>query len=140
MPICSHGYVVFFSEHTLLCNIDISWSQFQTLYQSCALQVRALSELRTQLVLALHASPPADARIAELSIRTLTRHVTLFGKFFRRLQQLEASRFVQLPLSSELVLWYWNTVVEATGGPVEYIEGKWTMLYILILSYDLHGG
>ena len=123
-----------------MVNHSYLYRQFQTLYQSCALQVRALSELRTRLVLALHASPPADARVAELSIRSLTRHVTLFGKFFRRLQQLDSVRFVQLPLSGDLVLWYWNTVVEATGGPVEYIEGKLIVELVLMQPHNLHGG
>ena len=88
------------------------------------MQAQALCELRTRLVLALHASPPADTRTAEISINTLTRHIMLFGKFFRRLQQLDPVHFVQLPMSGDLILWYWDKVVEATGAPPDYIEGK----------------
>ena len=62
-------------------------------------------------------------------MRALTRHVTLFGKLFRRLQQLEAQPFVQLAGSGELILWFWNKVIEATGGPAEYIQGKVTEAY-----------
>lgn len=100
--------------------------QFQTLFQNCAVQAQALCELRTQLVIALYTAPPepSAARTVELSVRTLTRHVVLFAKFFRRLQQLEAPHFVQLPMSGDLILWYWNKVVEATGGPGEYIQGR----------------
>ena len=87
------------------------------------MQTQALCELRTRLVLALRTTPSADPHVTEHSLRTLTRHITLFGKYFRRLQQLEPPRFVQLPLSGDLILWYWNKVVEATGGPHEYIEG-----------------
>ena len=99
------------------------------MFQNCTVQAKSLCELRTQLVVALVTgtipAPVGDAaRVAELSMRTLTRHVLLFAKFFRRLQQLDASRFVLLPSSGELILWYWNKVVEATGGPAEYIQGS----------------
>jgi hypothetical protein len=53
-------------------------------------------ELRTNLVLALRASGASDC-LTLLSIDRLTRHVRVFGKFFRRLQQLKPDRFVQLP-------------------------------------------
>lgn len=47
----------------------------------------------------------------------------LFGKFFRRLQQLEVQRFVALPNCGDLILYYWTKVVQATSGPSDYIEG-----------------
>ncbi|KAJ3559178.1 hypothetical protein NM688_g492 [Phlebia brevispora] len=107
---------------------------FETLFQNCAVQAQALFDLRTQLVVALRSgavqAPSGEAaRLTELSIRTLTRHVVLFAKFFRRLQQLDATRFVLLPMSSDLILWYWNKVVEATGGPAEYIEDSPTAVF-----------
>ncbi|KAF7790859.1 hypothetical protein EIP86_001817 [Pleurotus ostreatoroseus] len=78
-------------------------------------------------------APVGDAaRVAELSMRTLTRHVLLFAKFFRRLQQLDASRFVLLPSSGELILWYWNKVVEATGGPAEYIQAVFPTRFLVL--------
>ena len=61
---------------------------------------------------------------ADWRIDSTTRHVTLFGRFFRRLQQLDAQHFVKLPGSGDLILWYWNKVFEATGGPEEYIAGR----------------
>lgn len=114
--------------------ILIPTSQFQTLFQNSAIQAQSLCELRTQLVAALLSgaipTPTGDAaRVTELSIRTLTRHVVLFAKFFRRLQQLDAAQFVLLPTSSELILWYWNKVVEATGGPTTNIQGLTMMTY-----------
>ncbi|OCH87913.1 ARM repeat-containing protein [Obba rivulosa] len=92
----------------------------QELFQNSAVQFQALSELRIDLVIALKSSPSSP--VAERSIDLLTRHVRLFGKFFRRLQQLAVNRFVALPLCSDLVLYYWSKVVQATNGPTEYIE------------------
>jgi hypothetical protein len=61
---------------------------------------------------------------ARRSIDILTRHIRHFGKFFRRLQQLSQSRFVELPMCGEMILFYWSQVDEATRGPPELIAGK----------------
>lgn len=58
------------------------------------------------------------------SVDILTRHIRLFGKFFRRLQQLSPIRFSKLSMCNDLILFYWSQVVEATGGPPEQIAGK----------------
>lgn len=58
------------------------------------------------------------------SIDVLNRHIRLFGKFFRRLQQLSHVQFSALPMCSDLILFYWSQVVEATGGPPNLIAGK----------------
>jgi len=57
---------------------------------------------------------PASDPITTLSIDRLTRHIRVFGKFFRRLQQLDAAKFVELPGCNDMVLYYWSKVVEAT--------------------------
>lgn len=78
------------------------------------MQLRALSELRISLVLAVRTMSASDP-ITTLSIDRLTRHIRDFGKFFRRLQQLDAANFVQLPGCNDMVLYYWSKVVEATN-------------------------
>jgi len=75
-----------------------------------------LIELRINLVIALRSLPTVDA-ITRRSIDQLTRHVRLFGKFFRRLQQLSVVRFVTLPTCSDLVLYYWSKIVQAASTP-----------------------
>ncbi|KAJ6545112.1 armadillo-type protein [Mycena vulgaris] len=48
------------------------------------------------------------------SVDVLTRHIYLFGKFFRRLQELSSPRFAALDSCATLVAYYWKKVVEAT--------------------------
>lgn len=62
--------------------------------------------------------------LARKSLEVLTNHVRTYGKYFRRLEQLDPSRFVELPQCGDLVLFYWSQVVDATGGPMELVEGK----------------
>jgi hypothetical protein len=86
-----------------------------------------LTELRIDLVLALRSSATSPDAIALRSIDLLTRHVRLFGKFFRRLQQLAILPFVALPTCSDLVLYYWSKVVQATNGPPDMIAGVYQL-------------
>lgn len=98
--------------------------QILQLFQNCAAQLQTICQLRISLIEALHSSSvPANA-IVENSVATLTRHIRLFGKFFRRIQQLDVPRFISLPGCGELILFYWSKVVQATNGPAEYIEGQ----------------
>jgi hypothetical protein len=82
-------------------------------------------ESRTDLLMALRASNSPPDQVARRSIDQLTRHVRLFGKFFRRLQQINVARFVGLPMCDDLVLYYWSKVVQATSGPAEFVMGMW---------------
>ncbi|RDB22808.1 Importin-11 [Hypsizygus marmoreus] len=98
----------------------------QELFQNSAVQLKALTELRTNIVMSLgQRLDPQSHR----SIDMLTRHVRVFGKFFRRLQQLGQSRFVALPMCSELIMFYWSKVVEATSGPSELISDSNDAVY-----------
>ena len=58
---------------------------------------------------------PTSDPITTLSIDRLTRHIRVFGKFFRRLQQLDSEKFVELPACNDMVLYYWSKVIEATN-------------------------
>ncbi len=100
------------------------------------MQLQNLSELRINLVLALRSGTVPATPNTELTIKNLTRHIFLFGKFFRRLQQLDVARFVTLPISSDLILYYWNKVVQATNSPREYTEGK-DGFYVALENYML---
>lgn len=106
--------------HWDLRNTD-SCTQTEQLFQASAVQLQTLSELRINLVLALQ-SATTDV-VGQRSIDILTRHVRLFGKLFRQMQQKHASRFVSLPLCGDLVLYYWSKVVQASSAPQEYITG-----------------
>ena len=114
--------------------------QFVELFRNSAIHLQAICELRTNIVLALRTGAATATPVAERSIITLTRHIRLFGKFFRRLQQLDAVRFVKLPSCSELVLYYWNKVVQATNSPRDYAEGAFpyhTRPLLNLTSYDI---
>ncbi|KAG0701790.1 hypothetical protein DFH29DRAFT_999976 [Suillus ampliporus] len=94
---------------------------FLQLFQSSTGQLKILSELRINIVLALRGSGASD-RLTLLSVDRLTRHVRIFGKKFHRLQQLEPAKFVKLPTGNKIVLYYWDRVVQAINGPPELIQ------------------
>ncbi|KZT71615.1 ARM repeat-containing protein [Daedalea quercina L-15889] len=99
----------------------------QQLFQASAIQLQVLSELRVNLMLALQTAPTNQIGIR--SVDTLTRHVRLFGKLFRRMQQLSTSRFVTLPLCSDLVLYYWSKVVQASNASADAIADTSTAIF-----------
>ncbi|KAH7931251.1 ARM repeat-containing protein [Leucogyrophana mollusca] len=101
---------------------------FQQLFQSSAAQLKTISELRVNLLLALQSSP-ASSPIVDKSVDQLTRHVRLFGKFFRRLQQIDSAKFVKLPTCNDLILYYWSKVVQATNGQSDYIQDSSTAVF-----------
>jgi hypothetical protein len=79
----------------------------------------------------LIAAGPLDASGSESTRRTvitLTKHLRVFGKFFRRLQQLSSERFASLPLSNELVLFYWSEIVDSTNYPHHVVSGQYFSL------------
>ena len=96
--------------------------QIHEFFQSSVLQLKALSELRINLVLALQGRLESDAAVNRC-ITTLNRHVYLFGKLFRRLQLPDAPQFIKLPLCDDLVYYLWSKVVQSTEFPAGYIEG-----------------
>ncbi|KAH8106154.1 ARM repeat-containing protein [Cristinia sonorae] len=107
-------------------NVD-QW--LHNLFRSTVDQLRRLVEKRANIVIALQTASSAWDPIATQTITYLTRHIFGFGKFYRRLLQLDAARFVTLPLSTDLVLYYWNKVVQATQSPSGYIADSPTAVY-----------
>ena len=63
------------------------------------------------------------------SLLRLTKHVRLFGKYFRRTQMFSTARFVHLPESRQLVMFYWGKVVAATQAPGQAIADSDEALY-----------
>jgi hypothetical protein len=98
--------------------------QLEELFQNSAIQLKTLTELRISLIFALRSSDTPPDPVAQNTIDLLTRHIRLFGKFFRRLQQLSVARFVALPMCRDLVLYYWDKIVQATNGPPALISGN----------------
>ena len=103
---------------------DLRYLQLRELFQNSAIQLKNLTELRTSVVMSLTQSGLALDSSTCRSVNILTRHIRHFGKFFRRLQQLSQSRFVELPMCGEMILFYWSQVDEATRGPSELINGE----------------
>ena len=117
--ILDHGYA-----STLLLRISLTHIllvKVEQLFQASAVQLQTLSELRINLMFALQSAP--TNQIGARSIDILTRHVRLFGKLFRRMQELSHPKFVALPLCGDLVLYYWSKVVQASSAPAEAIAG-----------------
>lgn len=89
-------------------------------------QFRNLFELRTKLLATVQTSRVTLDLIGRKSVESLTKHVLTFGKFFRRLQQPAIPRFVALPCCSDLVLYYWQIVVDANSAPAGYTDGAFS--------------
>ena len=101
-------------------------------FQASAGQLQALSELYINLGAALLGTE-LDINTRR-SLTVLGRHIRAFGKLFRRLQQLSIVKFVNLPGCSELVLYYWSKVVQATESPPGYIAGMIPRMHVQCLS------
>ena len=85
--------------------------------------MQSLYEHRITITTSLNSSGLPDTPSVLLAIEKITRHVRTFGKFFRRLQQLETKKFVLLPICTDIVLYYWNKVVQSTEVSPELING-----------------
>lgn len=94
--------------------------KIKRLFQDSALQLKRLTELRHRII----ASRTAISLQARRSDDTLTKHILVVGKFFRRLSQVSHPRFVTMPMCDDLILFYWSQVVNATGGQPELISGR----------------
>ncbi|KAI0268377.1 ARM repeat-containing protein [Gloeopeniophorella convolvens] len=91
-----------------------SW--FNEMFQHSAMQLRGIYEARISLLMALRTAASQPDRIALYSLELLYKHVRTFGKFFRRVQQLDVARFVELPVCDDLILYYWDKVVQANSA------------------------
>jgi len=87
-------------------------------------QLKSVADLRKNIILAmLQANNPGD-EATNRTLSVLTRHLRVFGKFFRRLQQLSLERFVALPMSGDLIMFYWSQVVDSTNHPQNLTSGQ----------------
>ena len=86
--------------------------------------MQSLYELRITVTTSLNSSSLPNTPQVLLVIEKLTRHVRAFGNFFRRLQQLETKKFVLLPICMDIVLYYWNKVVQSTEVSPELTNGN----------------
>jgi len=101
---------------------------FNEVFRYSAVQLRGLYETRISLLMSLRsAAAPLDP-IALHSLNLLYKFVRTFGKFFRRVQQVDVARFVELPLCDDLVLYYWEKVVQANAS-AELIEDSETAVF-----------
>ena len=101
------------------------------MFQDSAAQVKSLIAMRQTIVLSLLQNDPAENdQNLRRTMAVLTRHIRLFGKFFRRMQQLSHERFVLLPTSGELIMFYWTQVVESTNYPGSFVAGTFAALHV----------
>jgi len=85
-------------------------------------QLRGLYETRVGILMNLRSDAVPSDPIALHSLKLLYKFVRTLGKFFRRVQQADSVRFVKLPVCDDLVLYYWEKVVQANSS-AELIEG-----------------
>ena len=105
------------------------------MFQNSAAQVKALVSMRQDVVLSMLQNDPAgNNQYLRRTISILTRHIRLFGKFFRRMQQLSHERFVLLPMSGDLIMFYWTQVMESTNYPENFVAGTSAALHVALLG------
>nr|GAT59975.1 predicted protein [Mycena chlorophos] len=75
--------------------------------------LKQLVKIRHQIIQDGGAGIVSNA-FAARAVEFLTKHTRSLGKFYRRLQELNVSRFSTLPCCPDLVAWYWGQVVAAT--------------------------
>ncbi|KAF9782921.1 ARM repeat-containing protein [Thelephora terrestris] len=92
------------------------------LFKSSGFQMQSLYEQRITLTTSLNSSNLPNTPSVLLVIERITGHLRAFGKFFRRLQQLEMKKFVLLPICTDVVLYYWSKVVQSTEVSPELIN------------------
>ncbi|PPQ83268.1 hypothetical protein CVT25_004007 [Psilocybe cyanescens] len=101
----------------------------EELFQGSASQVKALAELRKGIVMSLlNNELPANEQTRR-TVSVLTRHLRTFGKYFRRLQQLSSERFISLPMSDDIVMYYWSQIVDSTSYPQNMVTDSDDALY-----------
>jgi hypothetical protein len=106
--------------------------QVEEMFQNSTAQVKALTSMRQTVVLSmLQKDPAGNNQHLRRTISMLTRHIRLFGKFFRRMQHLSHERFVLLPMSGDLIMFYWTQVVESTNYPESFVAGMYAALHYL---------
>ena len=109
------------------------------MFQNSVAQVKALILMRQTVVLSMLQNDPAgNNQHLRRTISILTRHIRLFGKFFRRMQQLSHERFVLLPMSGDLIMFYWTQVVESTNYPENFVAGRSAPLHHTNITWNAY--
>ncbi|KAH9966059.1 ARM repeat-containing protein [Russula dissimulans] len=101
---------------------------FNEVFRYSAVQLRGLYETRIGILMNLRSVATPPDPIALHSLNLLYKSVFTLGKFFRRLQQGDVTRFVDLPLCDDLILYYWEKVVQANSS-AELIEDSPTAVF-----------
>ncbi|KAJ8523493.1 hypothetical protein ONZ45_g125 [Pleurotus djamor] len=107
----------------------ISSQWLGALFSSCAGQLQTLFNMRKSILSAVPLQTVESDPHLKRSIDLLTRHIRAFGKYFRRLQQLNNKAFLELPGSAELILYYWAQVSESINHPPEALADSNLVLY-----------
>ncbi|KAI0081841.1 ARM repeat-containing protein [Panus rudis PR-1116 ss-1] len=110
-------------------DLDVIGPYINDLFKYSVEQLRLLSEYRIQATVHLRNTGSVNALVPQQCLKVLYRHIYLYGKFFRRLQQLDTPRFITMPLCADLVSYYWSKVEEATSGPPQQIEDSPLAVY-----------
>ena len=113
-------------------------SQLDEVFKSSGFQMQSLYEQRIAITTSLNSSNFPNTPLVLLAIERITKHVRAFGKFFRRLQQLDSKRFILLPICTDVVLYYWSKVVQSTEVPPDFINGtsEITILFLPLVEKE----
>jgi hypothetical protein len=97
----------------------------QNFFESAVNRFFAFSDLR----IGLFKQNIGPDLIASPTQSYLSRHVRLYGKYFRKTQIFSIARFVKLPQCKDLVFYYWDKVVQASSSPPSAIEDSDRVIY-----------
>ncbi|KIY49344.1 ARM repeat-containing protein [Fistulina hepatica ATCC 64428] len=94
-------------------HFTIGW--INNMFQRSVVRLQSLVELRASVVANLPAGVNNASPLAR-SIQLLTHYIKHYGKFYHRLQTLNRQRFSEMPMCSDMILFYWGQVELATKG------------------------
>ncbi|KAG8986375.1 hypothetical protein FRB90_004049 [Tulasnella sp. 427] len=94
---------------------------FRNFFSASSATVQQMWNYRMGAVQVAGTSPD---QVTAQCLELLTKLVRGLGKSFRKMQTVAATRFVVLPGSTDLVMWYWSKVAETAQASEDLITGN----------------
>ncbi|PVG00491.1 ARM repeat-containing protein [Serendipita vermifera] len=122
---CTVKSMVFLWQRTRVKGFDDAAQTVEQFFQTAVDQFIALVNLRLSLFMSNLSSNLLESE-TQLYI---SRHVRLFGKYFRKTQAFSTAKFIKMPNCRTLVLFYWERVVQAANSPPNMIHDSETVIF-----------
>ncbi|KIK67986.1 hypothetical protein GYMLUDRAFT_36796 [Collybiopsis luxurians FD-317 M1] len=84
-------------------------------FHDSAQRLQHLIVQRAAIIKRLPRNPSELGPHTKMTLQVLYKHIRRFGKFYLRMATIDPRRMAQLPSCSEVVMFYWGQIVEATN-------------------------